>query len=406
MSISMTQPRLKGQLLRLRLLYFFVYAGYAFIWPFTPIFIQQQGLTGTQIGIVFTCGALAAMLAAPIWARLSGTGVRQRRVLQLICVLSAAGFLWFSSQRTFLSLVFVFIVTCLAGAGLTTIMDLMTVRILEKTTGAGFGSVRAWGSLGWAALALAAGAIVERTSIHSIFFAYAIGMLVSILLLAGLQVPYVHRATQSSQEKSRFSQSIEFLKQPAIFWMVLALGITWLTLNGLQNFESIYMKQLGAGATLIGLASTLGAVIELFVMPWADGLNRRMGSGKLLEAWLWVKAVAVLIVVIHPSIASILISRVIGGVAYSFFTVGIVGYITRNTLPHQTATALALLTMTLKALVDSAASPLNGLVFDTLGAYWFYVFMLASCLLGWVFVRAAGAGRDKINETNLESEVP
>jgi len=171
----MTQPRLKGQLLRLRLLYFFVYAGYAFIWPFTPIFIQQQGLTGTQIGIVFTCGALAAMLAAPIWARLSGTGVRQRRVLQLICVLSAAGFLWFSSQRTFPSLVFVFIVTCLAGAGLTTIMDLMTVRILEKTTGAGFGSVRAWGSLGWAALALAAGAIVERTSIRSIFIAYAFG---------------------------------------------------------------------------------------------------------------------------------------------------------------------------------------------------------------------------------------
>lgn len=397
-------PQEKIQLWRLRLLYFFVYAGYAFIWPFTPIFVRERGLSGTGIGIIFTCGALAAMLAAPVWARMSGSGNRQRRVLQLICLLNAASFFWFGRQQTLPALVLTYVVTCLTGAGLTTIMDMMTVRSLEKTSGAGFGSIRSWGSFGWACLALLAGAIIERTSVEIIFIAYAISMATGILLLAGLRVPPALGTAQTSAERTPFAKSFEFLKRPAITWVALTLAVTWLTMNGLQNFESIYIKQLGGGETLVGLASTMGAVIELFAMPWADRINRRLGSRKLLEAWLWVRALSMLVVIIHPSTTSILISRAITGFAFSFFTVGIVGYITGNTLPHQTATALALLTTTLKALVDSAASPLNGLIFDTLGAYWFYVFLLAACLLGWVFVRKAGAERVRIKTSDPEGE--
>lgn len=403
MSALASLPQGKWQLWKLRLLYFFVYAGYAFIWPFTPIFVRERGLSGTGIGIVFTCGAIAAMLAAPIWARLSGSGDRQRRVLQLICLLNAVAFIWFGRQQTLPSLVLTYVVTCLTGAGLTTIMDMMTVRILEKISGAGFGSVRSWGSFGWACLALAAGAIIERTSVEIIFTAYAIGMAASILLLASLQVPPTIGTEQSSVERTPLAKPLEFIMRPAITWVALTLAVTWLAMNGLQNFESIYIKQLGGGETLVGLASTMGAVIELFAMPWADRMNRRIGSRKLLETWLWVRAASMLVVIIYPSTTSILISRAITGFAFSFFTVGIIGYISGNTLPHQTATALALLTTTLKALVDSAASPLNGLIFDTLGAYWFYVFMLAACLLGWLFVRAAG--RDKIRKPDLESEV-
>jgi hypothetical protein len=55
---------------------------------------------------------------------------------------------------------------------------------VTKQERAGFGSVRLWGSLGWAVTALLGGWLIERTGLFTMFAGYAISGFASIALLA------------------------------------------------------------------------------------------------------------------------------------------------------------------------------------------------------------------------------
>jgi MFS family permease len=95
-------------------------------------------------------------------------------------------------------------------------------------------------------------------------------------------------------------------------------------------------------------------------------------------------ALGVVLVLAAPSVVTILLERAINGIAFSFFTVGVVNYINSNTRPEETAPVMALITITLRSLVGIIASPLNGMAFDAFGAYWLYAIALGGYLLAFV----------------------
>jgi MFS family permease len=81
-----------------------------------------------------------------------------------------------------------------------------------------------------------------------------------------------------------------------------------------------------------------------------------------------------LIVLALPSIATIMIVRFIGGVAFSFYTISFVGLISSRTHSSETGTVLALYSVTIAGLVNIVAAPVGGAIFDAVGARWLYAF--------------------------------
>jgi len=135
---------------------------------------------------------------------------------------------------------------------------------------------------------------------------------------------------------------------------------------------------------IIGLAGGMGAVIELGGMLLADRLSRRLGAGRIVAFSFLVYALGVVLVLAVPSIAAILVERAINGIAFSLFTVGVVNYININTKPDETATVMALITITVRSLVGIVASPLSGKAFDLFGAYWLYAIALGGYVLAFI----------------------
>ena len=66
----------------LRLYYFLLIGGGGFLFPFINLFYTQQGLSGTEIGLLSTFASLAALIAAPWWGRRSDATSHPRRLLQ------------------------------------------------------------------------------------------------------------------------------------------------------------------------------------------------------------------------------------------------------------------------------------------------------------------------------------
>ena len=141
------------------------------------------------------------------------------------------------------------------------------------------------------------------------------------------------------------------------------------------------------------LASSLGALIELPAMLWADRLIRRHGSHRILGVTMLLYAVGHGFVVLSPSVGAILAAAALGGVTFSFYSVGIVVFLSERAPLGQTATILALYTSTLRSLISMAAAPAAGVVFDLAGPYWLYVGGVTGSLLAALIFRLFITGR-------------
>jgi PPP family 3-phenylpropionic acid transporter len=372
----------------LRLYYFMLIGGGGFLFPFINLFYTQQGLSGTQIGLLATCASSTALLAAPWWGRRSDATSHPRRLLQFGLLATSVCMLALSQQTIFAWMALIVTLDAALSINVAPLSDVVALAVIKGK--AGFGSVRLWGSLGWAAAALAGGWLIEQTGLFTMFAGYAICSLASIALLAILQLPRWGQSDRTEAPAATASWRATF----AVLWrdrtllgLALAISILWFALNGLRQFEPVFLGQLGAGESVIGLASTIGAAVELPAMLVVDRLGRRHSAGSLLRMSFLLYIVTALSVVIAPTVPVILFSHVIDGVAYSFFAVASVLFIAEASPQRQVTTMMAIFTVTLPAIVRMISGPVSGWVFDVYGAYALYIIGVIGSAMGWLIMK-------------------
>jgi len=373
----------------LRLYYFLLIGGGGFLFPFVNLFYTRQGLSGTEIGWLSTIASLVALIAAPWWGRRSDATTHPRRLLQFGLLATSLCMLALSQQTIFAWMALIVSLDALLSVGVPPLSDVVALAVTKQGR-AGYGSVRLWGSLGWAVTALVGGWLIEQTGLFTMFAGYAITGFISIALLALLRIPRLNHQPDrmAAPPTPRLRQSLtQLTRDRTLLGLACALSVLLFAINGIRQFEPVFLSQLGAGETIIGLASTIGAAVELPAMLWVDRLGRRHGSGQLLRMSFLLYAACALSVVIAPTIPVILFSHVIDGVAYSFFAVALVLFIGEVAPDRQVTMMMAVFTVTLPALVRMVSAPVGGWVFDVCGAYALYVIGVIGSALGWLIMK-------------------
>ena len=398
-------PALTSQrnLWTLRLYYFMLIGGGGFLFPFINLFFVQQGLSGTEIGLLSTIASLAALIIAPWWGRRSDATSHPRRLLQFGLLATALCNLALSQQTIFAWMAVFVTLDVLLSINVAPLSDVVALAVIKGK--AGFGSIRLWGSLGWAVTALLGGWLIEQTGLFTMFAGYAISAGVSIALLAILKLPNWghHQPDQTDAAPAAQSWRATFaalFRDRTLLGLALALSVLWFSLNGLRQFEPVFLDQLGAGETIIGLASTIGAAVELPAMLWVDRLvvsqptagrrawrGRRHSAGSLLRMSFLMYVAVALSVVIAPTVPVILFSHIIDGVAYSFFAVASVLFIAEVAPQRQVTTMMAIFTVTLPSIVRMISGPVSGWVFDARGAYALYIIGVIGSAVGWLIMK-------------------
>jgi MFS transporter, PPP family, 3-phenylpropionic acid transporter len=374
----------------LRLYYFLLIGSGGFLFPFINLFYTQQGLSGAEIGLLSTFASLAALIAAPWWGRRSDAASHPRRLLQFGLLATSLCMLALSQQTIFAWMALIVTLDALLSVNVAPLSDVVALAVTKQGR-AGYGSVRLWGSLGWTVTALLGGWLIERTGLFTMFAGYAISGFASIALLALLRMPrwgqHPDRAEAPAAAHSWRATFAALGRNRTLLGLTLALSILWFALNGFHQFEPVFLAQLGAGETIIGLASTIGALVELPAMLWVDRLGRRYSAGRLLRMSFLLYMAVALSVVIAPVVPVILFSHVIAGVAYSFFAVASVRFIGEVSPRGQVTTMMAIFTVTLPALIRMISGPVSGGVFDARGAYALYVIGALGAAAGWVIMK-------------------
>jgi len=368
----------------MRLYYFLYFGGMGAINPFINLFYISRHLSGTEIGVLGTFSALVGLLSAPFWGRLNDNIRRPRLLLQAALFVNSLAYYFLSRQSAFLEMA---IIIGLNALICSSINPQSQAQALEAATGAGtyYGSIRLFGSLGWAIAAVLSGLLIQKTSLLSAFYMFGL-----TTLLAALVLFLIHPSRQKLPQQLPVVKPVrlpmkqvllEMIKNRELLAFAIALIVMWAASNGTTTFESVYMQRLGAPTSLIGWANTVGAGVEIPMMLLADRVLRRKGSAATLLAGYLSYVVGLVIIVIHPSVASFFIYRAINGVSLALYAVSFTYFIVERTPAQQTGTMLALYSVTIAGLVSILVSPLSGWLFDHIGPYWLYVIALAGYVI-------------------------
>ena len=365
-----------------RLYYFTFMGGWGFILPFANLFYISLGFSGKQIGFISSTSAIVGMIASPIWVSTVKRHPAAQRILQIAIILGAIGYYFIGRQTDFLPIIIVIFLHSLAASGVMPLSDSMAVTVSQES-GMGYGSVRAWASLGWIASVLLSGQLVEHFGYIAAFIGVASMWVISSTVVFFIQPRYfTHSQTQDQARPSlRVAIRRVFQDRTLLGFAVALVAIGFLN-SGVLQFENVFLAQLGASKRLISVAGILSAVVELPFMIYADRFVHRIGAHRLMLIALSLTFFQRLTVLLLPFIPTIMIVRFIGGVAFSFYTISFVGLISSRTQSSETGTVLALFTVTIAGLVNIVAAPIGGAIFDTVGARWLYAFSALGYIIG------------------------
>jgi PPP family 3-phenylpropionic acid transporter len=322
------------------------------------------------------------MIVSPIWVSEVKKRPQARRVFQVAILLGALGYYLIGTQTNFSAIVFIVFLHSLAAAGIMPLSDSMAVAVAQDS-GTGYGSIRVWASLGWIVSILTSGWLIERFGFIAAFISIGIMWVFASGFVFLIQPRHFTSHEASAHPKANLMLAMQRVgHNRTLLGFAVALVMIGFLNSGVLQFENVYLGELGASKRLISVAGTLSAIVELPFMIFSDRIVKRVGAHRLMLIALSITFFQRLAVFLLPAIATIMVVRFIGGVAFSFYTISFVNLISSQTDPSETGTVLALYTVTIGGLVNIIAAPIGGAIFDAAGARWLYPLSALGYLIG------------------------
>ena len=374
---------------RMPAFYFIHFFGVGVTLPFLNVYFDAVGMKGLQLGLLNAVPRLTLGFAPPLLGALADKFRRGREVLFLGAVLSVAAAFAMWGVEGFWPLLLLATLYSAARGSLVPIAENVCLREIEAS-GAQYGRVRLWGSLGFIAAALGVGVLVDRTSVGAMFPVLA----GNGLLLIGV-IAFFPR--EGGEARRRFRGGLmELLRNRPYMVLVGSSTLVAFSAGPFSIYFSIYLKELGQPAWVIGTAWTAGVASEIFFFIYAQALQRRIGLKAMITAGMLACALRWEMVTWTESGALLVAIQTLHGVAFGVFHAASIQYVDRLSGAATKNTAQALYSSAEIGLGVTA----GGLLASWLLPQWGFTALLhIGALLSlagaaW-FVLALGLGREE-----------
>lgn len=166
-------PR-QQSLIPLKTLLFSFHATNTIMISFLPLYLSFKELNGTKIGWVLAVGPLASIISQPVWGYLSDK-YKTVKWMIVICIIGLlCSSLIFFQMEHLQTILLVGAILYFFSSPVGALADSLGQRQADDLN-VSFGTIRTWGSLGFAISALLIGELLERIGIQYMVWPYKIG---------------------------------------------------------------------------------------------------------------------------------------------------------------------------------------------------------------------------------------
>jgi len=132
-------------------LFWFIYFGsLGIFFPYFSLYLRENaGLSGTELGVILAIPPLVGMIAQPFWGQVADRTGARGRVLALLTLGTALGYLGLGFAQGFWPIVLTMAALALLGTAVFPILTSVSFGILRGAGPHAFGHVRVWGTIGF-----------------------------------------------------------------------------------------------------------------------------------------------------------------------------------------------------------------------------------------------------------------
>ena len=291
------EPKPEGFELRLSLLYATLFVPNAVHLAFFPLWLRDKGLSAVEISTLLAAPVLVRIFATPPVTFYADRSPERAHVMIAVSALSLFLSLFLAADLAFSGL---FVLMCLMSATWSPQVPLADSMALSgvRRYGVEFASIRIWGSVAFLAVNIAAGLAIERFSSAAVppMIVAAFGS----VFLAACFMPRLGRRRRLSDAGPILARS-KSLRRPAVLMFLTATGLIQASHGYLYSFGSIYWKESGISADLVGFLWAAPVFAEIVLFKY---YRRIFGRARPEIVLLTAGGVAVLRWALFPLIGS------------------------------------------------------------------------------------------------------
>lgn len=347
---------------RFRLIFALQFAGIGIFFPYAVLYLTSIGLSGPQVGLLLALLPLLSFLIQPVWGLVTDVYHVHRQALVIACFGVVVSLILFGSTTNFALLLLSTVLHALLRAPIGILSTSLALEYLAAEEPAtGFGSIRLWGSLGFAIASFTIGAAFAGENIWWIIPAYALTNLLQGLLAMSVPDAEIHGQVRWQEGLSLV------LRNRILFGFLLGSLLIGTTLGIVNNYLTVYLEEIHATGWIIGANLALSALVEAPLMGWVPHFVRRWGVRLLLVGGAAMLPIRWLLYYFIDEPLWVLPTQVLHSIAMmSLLVVGVL-YVDRLLEPKWRASGQSLYFASLHGIGPSIGLYAAGLVYQDAG---------------------------------------
>ena len=255
--------------------YFLFFAGSVAVLNYYTLYFQQQGLSGTQIGVLMGMASLIGLFSGPMWSGLADASQRHRLILSIAMLGNLIAIFLFPFSNMFWWFFALIALEAIFAGPIQSMADNATMTMLgdEKEL---YGRVRIGGTIGWGIAAPIVGVVVARYGMRYNFSIYSLMFLIALIALQQM-----HFSSHKSQ--GSYWSGVRGLLTDRKWIVFLIIVIIAASGNGvINNYLFVYLQKIGTSPALMGWAVTISTVVEVPALFFANRMLKKLGARGLL----------------------------------------------------------------------------------------------------------------------------
>lgn len=288
--------------------------------PYWGPYLQQQGQTALEIGVLTATIQATKVLAPNIWGLMAvrwGLG----RVVPGAALATALGFLALIWAHDFFTIFLITIGFSFFWAATLPLVDITTLEWAERN-GAAYGRIRLWGSIGFILLALGMGWLIARYGMP-VF----LPVIVVFLLAAWWSSRYLPFAAGGAAIVAQRPALRHELWRRDLLFFLAACVLEQASHGPYYAFYSIYIGDHGLGSTAVGLLWGFAVLCEVLFFAMGERIIQRLGLNRVLYASFLLTALRWAVIGLWPDLSWIIAVQTLHAASYGAFHLAAVHWV-------------------------------------------------------------------------------
>eukprot|EP00439_Symbiodinium_sp_Y106_P051350 s100_g6.t2 len=264
---------------------------------FITVYYHDLGLSRKVMGLLLVMVPMMAFVGGFFWSSIVDRSGSYRRILTFTSSLGIATVFSYMLPAVGRSLPLLVLVTLLQGfvtAPAGPIVDGLCLKVLaqrsEEGSSEAYGDQRLWSAVGWGAMALIAGKLIDIFGTNAIFLSYGIlvGLNVLVVQLFVQDMPAGPGGHQgSSGTKMSTREWLADLARFELIWMLINLLVYGLLTSLVENYLNVFLVQDfdNVPRVILGAATAVMCSFEIPVFKYIGDLWSKRGYSLVSVLW-------------------------------------------------------------------------------------------------------------------------